>query len=362
MKVWTYAEMSQEVLSANDLQDETFISPNELAGYFNEALSECATEIHDLNKDYFLTKYFVPCVTGTGVYTLPDSIFATKIRRLIYTNGALIYEMRRYRGEFIFQDMAFTDQYGQADDYRYILTNHVPGQASLEVHPVARETAILPPASGSFTPWQLWYLRNVSRIPKVAYNGLAAELCNPELIAPAQINTGTNIITSYAGTATMGIPQQGVPGGYPGSIAYVTGDICQVSAGPGGTLPSPLKASTNYYIIQTGSGAIQLATTLANALATTPITITTTGTVYMILKVGATTAIQLATLIDIPEFATFIMQWVKCRSMSKEDPRLEGEIALLSQQKSEMVDGLTNAVPDNDDCIVPDFSSYTEMS
>lgn len=362
MKIWTYQEMKAKVLGDLDLYDETFISPNEVAGYFNEATSEAGAEIHDLNQDYFLTRFYMPLVAGTQSYALPTNIYANKIRGIVYANGSLIYEVKKLRRRGLFEAIANIQAYGSADYYNYILANHVPGQATLELYPTSRDTAILPPTTGSFTPIILWYLRNVARVPMVAYNGDLAELTNTELLAPTQINPATDTLATFAGTATIGIPQQGVPGANPSSIAYVTGDIVQVSAGPGGALPSPLVAKTDYYVIALGGGAIKLATSLANATTGTAIDITTTGTVYMLMQVRATTAIVKAHLIDIPEFATFIMQWVKCRCMGKEDPRLESELNMLVQQKKEMVDSLTSAVPDDNDEIFPDFSLYQDMS
>lgn len=362
MKIWTYQEMKAKVLGDLDLYDETFISPNEVAGYFNEATSEAAAEIHDLNQDYFLTKFFMPLVSGTYIYALPTNIYANKIRGIVYANGTLIYEVKKLKRQGLFENIANINQYGAADYYSYILANHVPGQATLELYPPSRDTAILPPATNYFTPMTLWFLRNVARVPMVAYNGDLAELTNTELLAPTQINAGTDSIATFSGTTTIGIPQQGVPGASPSSIAYVTGDIVQVSAGPGGTLPSPLLANTDYYVIALGAGAIKLATSLANATTGTAIDLTTSGTVYMLMKVRATTAIVKAHLIDIPEFATFIMQWVKCRCMGKEDPRLESELQMLVQQKKEMVDALTNAVPDDNSEIYPDFSHYSDLS
>lgn len=362
MKIWLYSEMKQKVLNDNDLQDETFVSPNELAGYFNEAIEECAGEIHEMNKDYFKTKFYVPIVSGTSSYDLPFNIFGNKIRGLIYANGSQIYSIKRFRRRFEFEDIAFTDQYGSADDYRYLLVNHRPGQATLEFHPAPRETAILPPSASAFTPVILWYLRSAARVPMVTFNGLAAEFCNPELIAPSQVDATANTIQTYSGTTTYGIPQQGVAGAYPGSVALATGDSVQVQPGPAGTLPSPLVAGTTYYVIALGSGLIKLATSAANATAGTAIDLTTTGTVYMIMTVAATAAIQNATLIDIPEHSKFIMQWVKCRTISKEDPRLETELATLVAMKKDMIDGLSNSVPDDDDQIQGDFSHYGEMS
>lgn len=362
MKIWTYQEAKAKALGDNDLADETFISPNEMSGYFNEALQEAAAEIIELNQDYLKTYTFMPLVAGIGVYPLPANIYANKIRGIMYQNGSLIYEIKRFRRRNKFEMMAYVDQFGAADYYKYDFVNHMPGQASIVFHPVSRETAILPPSGTPFTPAIMHYIRNVNRIPMVAANGNPAELCNPELVAPTQVNIGSNTIQTYAGSQTFGIPQLGVPGGYPGSISYITGDVVQVQAGPGGALPAPLAPATNYYVIANGSGVIKLATSLANAFSSTALTLTSTGSVYMIIQVGATTAIVMAQLIDVPEFITFITQWVRCRSMGKEDPRLASELETLTMQKKEMVDTLTNAVPDDDDEIQADLSHYSEMS
>lgn len=357
MKLWTYSEASQKVLTDLDLEDETFISPDELVGYFNEAFTEAESEIQSLDTDYFLCKYFVPFVTGVPVYVLPNDILANKVRGFMYQNGSIIYPIVRYRRRFNFQNIAFTDQYGAADDYRYLLTTPVIGQAQIEIHPPARETAILAPKVSQFTPAILWYIRNCVRIP------LLGEFCNPELIATTQVNPTTDTIQTYSGTTTIGIVAQGTPGATPGSTAFITGDAVQLQIGPTGTLPAPLVAGTTYYVIAQGSGVVQLATSKANALAGTAIDLTTVGSVYFTLQVAATVTIRNRMLIDIPEHISFLIQWVKCRCMEKEgDPRLENALKVLVGLKKSMVDSLTVSVPDDDDEIQPDFSAYSEMS
>lgn len=357
MKIWTYEEMEAKVLRDLDLEDETFIKADEMIGYFNEALSEAESEIMVTNQDYLLTKFFVPMVQGQNRYDLPYNIYANKIRGLVYRNGAILYPIMQYRRKDKFMEIAMTEQYGINDDYRYLLVNDVPGQAKLQIHPVSRDTAILAPYAQKFTPVELWFIRNCARVP------LVGEYCNPEVIATTQVDPGADTIQTYAGTTTQGIPQQGLPGAYPGSVAYKTGDKIILRPGPNGTLPSPLVPGTVYYAIAQGSGLIKLATSLANALAGTAIDLTTTGTVYQTMTVAATTAIVRATLIDIPEFATFIMQWVKCRCMEKEgDPRLAGAADTLAQQKKQMVDTLTEAIVDDDTTIEGDFTHYQEMN
>lgn len=58
----------------------------------------------------------------------------------------------------------------------------------------------------------------------------------------------------------------------------VTGDGPVRTSNSGGALPGGLAIATNYWIIKTGADTFKLATTLANALALTPIDLTTNGT------------------------------------------------------------------------------------
>ena len=361
MKVWTFLEASTKVLTDFDLLDETWVSPNELGGYFNEGIKEAEAEIIGTREDYFKTKYYIPFVAGVGQYPLPYNIYGNKIRGVIYANGSVIYPIKQYRRRFQFEDVALTDQYGQADDYRYILLNDIPGQAVFDMHPVARETAVLAPQASLFAPAIMYYIRHAQRVPMLAWNTNAAEFCNPEIIATTQVSGNT--IQTYAGTTTYGVPQRGVPGGYPGSIAYITGDQVQLQPSPGGTLPTGLTAGTTYYVIALGSGSISLATTLANALASTAITLSSVGTGYHTMTVAATQNIVNACLLDIPEFAEFLMQWVKCRLLEKrKDPTLVDAAATLVEQKQQMVSTLTEAILDDDTEITGDYSHYQEMS
>lgn len=357
MKVWTYGEMEQKVLDDLDLNDETFIKPNEMRGYFNEAITEAAAEIYVLNQDYFLTKFYIPFVQGTSRYSLPANIFANRIRTVMYSNGAVIYEIAQYRRKNKFEAMIITDKFGPSDDYMYTLWNDVPGQAVMAIHPNVRETAILAPIGSLFAPAIMFYLRDNNRVP------LTGEFCNPEICATTQVNVGTDQIQTFSGTLTQGIPQQGLPGSSPGSIAYKTGDQIQFIPGPNGTLPSPLVQGTTYFAIANGSGLIKVATTLQNALAAVAIDLTTVGTIYFTIQVAATDAIIAATIMDIPEFATFVMQWVKCRCLEKEgDPRLVGAVNTLQQQRDQMVSTLVKGIDDDNDTIQADYSFYNDFA
>lgn len=349
--------MRDKVENDLDLQDEIFIKPDEMVGYFNEAITEAASEIYELNEDYFLTRYFIPVVQGTRRYALPPSIFANRIRNILYANGAIIYEVMQLRRRGKFEAMAIINEFGLSDDYVYTLWNDTPGQAVMEFFPNMRDTAILSPVGSIFAPLLMSFIRDNNRVP------VLGEFCNPELCAITQVNIGTDVITTFSGSRALGIPQRGIPGPWPGSIAYKTGDKIQFVAGPNGTLPSPLAEGTTYFVIQTGNGLIKIATTLQNAITGTAIDLTTTGTVYFTIMVAATNAIQTAAFMDIPEFATFVMQWVKCRCYEKEgDPRLEAAVATLTQQRIQMVSTLKANIDDDNNQIQADYSFYNDFA
>lgn len=77
------------------------------------------------------------------------------------------------------------------------------------------------------------------------------------VVASAAIDSGTDTFTSPAHGFTTGI------------VVQLTTD---------GTLPAPLLVATNYYVIVLTANSFQLASSQANAVAGTPINLTTVGT------------------------------------------------------------------------------------
>lgn len=342
-KYWTFDQMNTKVRTDIDLleedPDEQFVTKAEMIGYFNEAIGEAEAEIMDLNEDYFLGYDYVPLVEGEDEYSLPDNIYLQKIRRIMYANGSTIYPVKRIRNLDKFERIHFADQYSTADDYQYYITNNSVGNPKMTLVPPARETATLSPLSPTYTPMKRWYIRNANRIPYVG------DYTNSENILPTSVDTGTNIITVNP------------------IVTYVTGDKVKFYLTGSNTLPSPLVIDTVYYVIAVSSTTIKLATTAANATAGTAIDITTTGTGYFTMKVAATDAIVDATIIDIPECSTFIMEWVKYNCLFKDgDPRMSGSLAKMEEQRKMLVETLSNAEPDDDDFIQADYTFYNEMS
>jgi len=143
---WT--DIRDKVQQDLDLKDEGFIEETELLGYVNEAIDDVEAEIHTIFADYFLSKATISLVTGTDEYALPSDIYATKIRRLLYNNGSVKYEIRRIK------DISETMYYQENDDYGYLLTNVAGTGYRIKLYPPSRET----------TNTEIWYLRNANRL------------------------------------------------------------------------------------------------------------------------------------------------------------------------------------------------------
>lgn len=248
MKIWTFAQVNQKVREDLDLQDEEFITPDEMVGYANEAIHEAESLIMKLNEDYLLQTGFLALTQGTSIYPLPTDIYGQKIRQIVYNFGSVQYQIRRIRGANKFEIMAMINTFGLTDDYMYILTNTTPGtQSQILISPPSRET--------STQNVQTYYIRSAGRIPQ------AAEL------SPPQDPTAPN------------------------------------------------------------------------------------------------TSVQLNTPMDIPEFATFLIDFIKYKCLLKDtDPRLPEQKEIMLNQRQMMVDSLTEQVPDDDNKIVPDMTWYTLSS
>lgn len=154
MKTWTYLELKTKVEQDLAIEEETFIQPNEMLGYFNEGVDQAEQEIITLYEDYFLTRATLALVQGTEEYSLPADIYAEKIRRAIFrNNGGEYYTVNRIRDWKKFEEYTSTAIYGSSDNYSYFLYNPGAGQSKFLLVPTSRDT-------GSFIT--LWYIRNAA--------------------------------------------------------------------------------------------------------------------------------------------------------------------------------------------------------
>jgi hypothetical protein len=152
---YTWAQIKTKVKQDLDLEDEVFVTDTELMDYCNEAIDEAEAEIHTLYEDYFLNKSAITLVQGTSDYALPSDIYAHKIRRIIYQNGATIYTIDRLKDWKKFEQKAVTDYYPGTNCYSYLILNAAAGTPKISLVPTAQE-------SGAYVT--MWYIRNATRM------------------------------------------------------------------------------------------------------------------------------------------------------------------------------------------------------
>lgn len=136
----TYEDAKKKVERDLDLEEENFIQAEEMLEYFNEALRQAEAEVLGIYEDYFLAKESFALVSGTSLYSLPTTIYAHKIRRMIYKNGATIYTIKRLRTMDKFLDRAFILNSDPTDYYQYMIFKATDGH-QIELIPAAKETS-----------------------------------------------------------------------------------------------------------------------------------------------------------------------------------------------------------------------------
>ena len=152
MSFATYGEIRAKVEVDLDMEDETFVKPDEMLGYCKDAIHEAEVIINSLCADYFLAEpYVLNLVAGQSEYDLPTDIFADKVRRIVYYDGSELYNIKRQRRTNSFRDIEDI-QTNETFTYQ-ILNGSTPGR---KIHfyptPQANETATV----------KIWYIRNAN--------------------------------------------------------------------------------------------------------------------------------------------------------------------------------------------------------
>lgn len=147
MQYTTFGDFKTKVEAELDLEPEEFVQPAEFVGYVNDGVSIAEAEIHKLGieDEYFLTKSRKSIASGTEDIVLPTNLYASKIRKVIYKNGATLYEIKRSRSLNMFIDRELTNlvQQGGNTIYEYIIRND-SGAAPpvMELSPIPAETVV----------------------------------------------------------------------------------------------------------------------------------------------------------------------------------------------------------------------------
>lgn len=129
----TYGEIKQRVQDQLDLEDEVFIDASEMLQYCQDAIKKCEAKIHTLYEDYFADKVALTLVAGQNEYDLPSTIYADKIRRVVFREGQTIYPVLKFKNFHQFERIEHAENYDTNGQYRYWLRNAPTGKKMVMV-------------------------------------------------------------------------------------------------------------------------------------------------------------------------------------------------------------------------------------
>jgi len=161
MKYWTYSEIKNKIRTDLGIEQETFITPDELRGYVNAGIDEAEAEIHTLYEDYFLSRASRDLTLGERYLDMPGNIYGFKIRSIVYNDGTDVYTIKRFKNteaiweKFVYQDLV------EDDVYQYAIFNDEATEGVIQLPriflvPIPSETR-----PGAIT---IFYLRNANRM------------------------------------------------------------------------------------------------------------------------------------------------------------------------------------------------------
>lgn len=146
----SWLELKQEIMDEYDLNEETFVTSEELVAYVNAAIDDIEAEIHTINDKYFETEANLQLVYGTSSYSLPTDIYASKITGVYYNDGSLKYEILPLKDK---KNIMWIQP---NDLYKYRIVNSAYEGVKLKLYPASRED--------SETNVTIHYIRNAARV------------------------------------------------------------------------------------------------------------------------------------------------------------------------------------------------------
>jgi hypothetical protein len=155
----TYAQMKAKIERDWDLEEEEMIPDTELMELFNDAISEAEAIMVRLgvNDDYFLTKTLLSLTSGSADVTAPTTIYANKIRKIVYNDGTKVYEIRRLKGPDMFLEVAHAANSTTSDPYyKYFIRNDSSSGNKIQLVPASTIT--------NSTYATCWHVRSATRM------------------------------------------------------------------------------------------------------------------------------------------------------------------------------------------------------
>lgn len=141
-----------------DLEEEEFVQPEEMVEYINDAIALSEAEIVKLGlrDKYFLTRSKISLVSGQEDYDLPTNIYANKIVKIIYENGATIYTLTPIDSKDMFEDIQYMNKYPPTEIYQYLIRHDTPGVEKLQIVPAAQQNV-----TNALT---VWFYRDANKL------------------------------------------------------------------------------------------------------------------------------------------------------------------------------------------------------
>jgi len=155
-KFFTWTEIWTKIKSELDIDDDDdFIDETEAMSYANDGVDEAEAEILEAYPDYFLTRGTITLVATTDEYVLPTTIYAHKIRGIVYYSGSNVYEVKRIRDwkKLISYRLARTNSSGSGD-YGYFIHNSTAGSPKIAFSPIPYESGQV---------MEVWFIRQANR-------------------------------------------------------------------------------------------------------------------------------------------------------------------------------------------------------
>jgi hypothetical protein len=294
----TYSQLKLFVQNKLDLRDEDFITDDEMLEYVEEALKYCESEIHKLNIEdqYFVAHAPIRLVANKYDYDLPSNIYANKILRIVYSNGSVTTTLNRIRNRVRFETADDERKFGVSTQgtYGYMLVNNdVRSGVKLRLYPTPREASTVVTTTGD-----------------IAANEILTNLGSTSGISPGWF------ISSTSANMPTGNTVQSVD-----SATQITMSAGGLGASVGATITFTEPRVQVWYIRN--------------------VDIPDANSDY----------------IDFPEFWHFVAQHVIVNCLNKEvgNPRAQAETMRLEEYRKQMIETLSNMVPDQDDEIEQDL-------
>lgn len=116
-----FSDIRTQVEMETDTEGEDFIQPLEMVGFLNSAITVVESEIIKLGlrEKYLQGEAYISTVSGTADYDLPSDIIDTKIRKAIYRNGSITYELEPMINEDQYLKEDIYNQYSANEQYQY---------------------------------------------------------------------------------------------------------------------------------------------------------------------------------------------------------------------------------------------------